>query len=591
MATFKLEHLSSDEVEYELQLRGLPPYSTRIRLSNLAERCRMEEIGQIRIPTHCLNKDLVAEVNTCFSKLEILEKLLVSIAEKTTLAGSEPVLISRLLHLNNRINRITTDDHRLMKQADGLSQKCVKYVAFLNESLNGKASLSDLLKSEKLVSSETSFLGISSSTRENFIAKGTSDMSLSLFEAEKGTGKPIAILPTTIMSPVADGGEELSELINESCIISDLGSDNSDQGAVGGEIFLAKDPKVSNELDLNLVRERFLRKKFNSVANFDPQVLKPTIETITAKGRGDEGVNLNRDFRIIEQKKNSHANRPVCPPVVLQPQAENKSYRYRNPIPNWNLYFSGDGKGLDLNQFFTQVQLMARADRVSDVELLASAIHLFKGPARNWYMAFESMFDTWDVLKSALRQSFLSEDGDFLLLKEIEQRRQGKDEPFILYLSTLLNIFKHLKTPLGEKQRLDLVIRNMQPYLADRLALTEIYDTHHLSMLCKKIEDARDKYKSFRQTETVVQSPKRNFYANELSSENNAPQRNVHFQKESCWNCLASDHTFKQCSRPKMRIFCYFCGELGQLAYQCTSCEPKNRPRRPDHFGRDGGKF
>lgn len=588
MATFKLEHLSADEIEYELQLRGLPPYSTRIRLSNLTELMLKEQTGQVAFPNRCLNKNLVSEVNTCFAKLELLEKLLVSCADKTTLAGSEPVLISRLSHLNNRINRIVSDDHRLMKQAKGLSQKCVKYTAFLNESLYGKASLAYLLKNEKLVS-EMSFLGISTSTKENQVPKVTSDMSLSLMESERN---PIF---TSILSrtPVHDGGEGLSDLAGLSVVGSDEES-LSEQGASapkpnqqGQDV-----PQPSDPLDLNLIRERYLQKKIQSVANFNPQVEDSFVgsNVVDKRGaiqRGAIQKNLNRDLRGEEPR--DVLTQGVAQ-VQAEPRPEHRPFRYRNPIPNWNLCFSGDGKGLNVNQFLTQTQLMARADRVSDDELLASAIHLFKGPARNWYMAFETMFDTWNVLKSSLRQSFLSEDGDFLLLKEIEQRRQGKDEPFILYLSTLLNNFKLLKTPLSERQK--LVTRNMQPYLADRLALTEVFDTHHLSMLCKKIEDARDKYKSFRQTEFIGQNQnKRNFYANELSSETTMPQRNVHFQKESCWNCLANDHTFKQCTRPKMRIFCYFCGELGQLAYQCTSCEPKNHPRRPDHFGRDGGKF
>lgn len=625
MAEFKLEHLSADEVEYELQLRGLPPYSTRVRLANLAERLMMESIGQVPTPSHCLNKNLVAEVNFCFGKLEELEKILVGIAENSSVDGSGKVLISRLTQLKNRINRIVSDDHRLMKQAHGLSQKCAKYVAFLSESLYGKATLSFLLKNEKLVS-EMSFLGISTSTKENQVAKGASDMSLSLMESEKVQGKSNSI---SSRSPADDGGEGLSDPAEVSGIISD---DEllSEQGAAGlrtnHQVHDAPQPNEASGLDK--IRERYLLKKMQSVANFNPQVEVPLDKRSVGDKRAVEinldesqrdnqprfvqqasrdrdvlgqGVEINlneRSLRDNQQRfvQQANRNRDVLnqgvAPVHAEPRPEHRPFPYRNPIPNWNLCFSGDGKGLDVNQFLTQTHLMARADRVSDDELLASAIHLFKGPARNWYMAFETMFDTWNVLKSSLRQSFLSEDGDFLLLKEIEQRRQGKDEPFILYLSTLLNYFKLLKTPLSERQKLDLVTRNMQPYLADRLALTELYDTHHLSMLCKKIEDARDKYKSFRQTEIVAQNQnRRNFYANELSSETTVLQRNVHFQKESCWNCLANDHTFKQCTRPKMRIFCYFCGELGQLAYQCTSCEPKNRPRRPDHFGRDGGKF
>lgn len=93
------------------------------------------------------------------------------------------------------------------------------------------------------------------------------------------------------------------------------------------------------------------------------------------------------------------------------------------------------------------------------MELVASAIHLFFGPARTGHIAYMALFETWEDVVHYLRERFVSEDADFIILKEIEQRRQGK-ELFILCLANLLTLFRHLQYPLTERKKVALVMRN-----------------------------------------------------------------------------------------------------------------------------------
>lgn len=72
-----------------------------------------------------------------------------------------------------------------------------------------------------------------------------------------------------------------------------------------------------------------------------------------------------------------------------------------------------------------------------------------------------------------------------MILIEVEQRHQG----------SMLNLFKHLRKLLTEKEKVDLVMINISPYLADRVALVEIYDTHHLVLVYKKFEDVINRSK------------------------------------------------------------------------------------------------
>lgn len=296
-----------------------------------------------------------------------------------------------------------------------------------------------------------------------------------------------------------------------------------------------------------------------------------------------------------------------APEPILTPR------NYRNPIIHWNLVFTGDNRGFNVNNFLTQLGHMARADRVTGPDLLASAIHLFSGPARNWYMAFADSFNTWEDLTEALRRQFIPHDGDYYILKEIENRCQGRDEPFILYLSSMINLFNNLEEPFSEAKKVKVVMRNMSSYLADRLALLDIANTTQLSQYCKKIEDAKhkpkDSYKvpnvyepsnvpkpvvpqfnNRRQVYEVEAADQANFNVqfsamdnpnNNQRVRNASPQRHVAFKEmveeedDFCWNCRKRGHLFMNCNLAKMRVFCYQCGELGQFANSCIHCHPQ----------------
>lgn len=295
-----------------------------------------------------------------------------------------------------------------------------------------------------------------------------------------------------------------------------------------------------------------------------------------------------------------------APELIVAPRG------YRNPITHWNLVFTGDNRGFNVNSFLTQITHMARADRVTGPDLLASAIHLFSGPARNWYMAFADSFVTWEDLTHSLRRQFIPYDGDYHILKEIESRCQGRDEPFILYLSSMINLFNHLEEPFTEARKVKVVMRNMSLYLSDRLALYDIRTTDELSQYCKRIEDAKNKHKdnykipsvyepsnilksvappliNRRQifdVETPVQrsfkNPANSLYEPNKNQRNRAvsPQRQVAFKDlvddegDFCWNCRKRGHLFENCNLAKMRVFCYLCGELGQFANSCIYCHP-----------------
>lgn len=620
MASFKLAHLEPDECEYELCIRGLPTQLTRIRLSNLADILESEALGTMQAPDKCCNKDFVSEVNHCFRKLEELEKLLITLANYSQ-PDFKPhqKLLSRLNHLLIRLGRIknSSSDSRILMQLSGLTGKCQKYISFLNDSMGGEVLLSELLKGEKLIS-QMSFLGISSSTEEALPPKGAASPIRGECSFDLMAGEEIS--PTSILQreklasqkgPASDAGEDRSDYISmlEKDIIGLLGS----QGREGG---LPKqnysDPIVPSKGSGAIKKNPFFfstQPKPNSVV---PELLRRNAEpkrTVSFPNPPNLVLSPIRRSRYPEYSQKSPPRQSIREPVRRQardqnifPEPNQEEVRrfnppdfgrlprsnYRNPVPNWHLVFTGDGKGLSVIDFIKQVYYMARADRVSDEELVASAIHLFSGPARSWYMSVERSIETWEQLCGYLYTDFTSQDGDFGLMKDLEQRHQGSGEPFVVYLAAMVNIFDQLVEPLSEAKKIDMVTRNMLPYLIERLALIDIIDLGHLSRTCKKIEDAKSKIRGYRSVPSVEsprREPRRPMY--ELEA---APLIKAYNVENFCWNCREPGHFFKLCRQPKMRVFCYFCGELGQLARQCSSCRESGnqdgRSYRP--YERDG---
>lgn len=294
--------------------------------------------------------------------------------------------------------------------------------------------------------------------------------------------------------------------------------------------------------------------------------------------------------QLVDQQDPDHVNRP--------PGA---SLRYRSPVASWNLVFSGNSSGKSLNDFLSQVQMYARADGVSNVELLRSAVYLFTGPALTWYRAYGPRIVSWQHLVQTLRQEFLPYDYDYGLLREIEQRKQGKGESFAMFLANVEMMYRglqHIIVP--EQQMIDTIMRNLLPSYAEKLVMCNIGSIRDLSMFCKRIENFQFRMNQPSDNNNILLEPQFAYRTKplqrsmintiEASPEPYAPvPRNP--IKVVCFNCEAGDHDHKNCPSPKLRIFCYNCGELGQLASFCFKCNPNSGNRMRDTAQKSRGQY
>lgn len=641
------DFLSFDEVAYELRIRSFPPVVTRHRLSNLRDRLIMESRNEVPKPQVSRSLDPKHEFDTCVSKLEELENNFRQLVETDShkILNSLP---SRFIHLLTRLERMDVVTYPSMKEGISKIDKRIRYhLDLLFKAREGTINLKEHLK----------FKSVGFTTTGNPPANKDLNVSVPL---QKQTGAiPKSPRPRTHSLPITSdqnsvatpnntqgsiqdceniSADDFSGLLGQINLNSDnnLTQENSHQAPQNSSLY---QPNTNENMTTNPIQQPI---GFNTnQAGFTPYIpnLPRNQNFRTAQNpyvpyyapnyypqlQNQDLYNFNYNQLqgppqggYAQQRGNNNQGLPqYVNPIYGNPYGvdagranpnqldnfdfpEPPHYKNRYNILSWKLTFTGEG-GISLHDFLIQIPLMARADRISENTLLASAIHLFGGAAREWYIAFQHSFVTWADLVTALREQFLPDDADYMLMKKIESRMQQRNERFVLYLSNILNMFSHLRNEISEIQKIAIVKRNMLPYLADRLALTNIQSLNQLSLLCRKIESihsSRNIHDFEYPTQTVATKPRQNKFNNFELNENpnfdisvisNRPEARPHPQNEEtrCWNCHNNGHDYTNCHLKRLRVFCFKCGEVGQASPSCLKCHPdsKNSERGAERQG------
>ncbi len=270
------------------------------------------------------------------------------------------------------------------------------------------------------------------------------------------------------------------------------------------------------------------------------------------------------------------------------------------PVVKWGLKFSGERRDISLNAFLERVDELCDARNVSKEQLFKSAIDLFRGPALNWFRLIRKNVNSWDALKTALREQFLPYDYEDRLWEEIRRRSQGKDETIGIYLAVMDNLFSRLTYPADEKRRLNIILRNLNPFVQEKLCLTEIKSADDLLRVGRQIERSRcfvNSYKppsrgrddlepdlSYIDVESTSHFNRRDRYSAGNSSRNSCTAINANQESSRsaqtrastvhCWNCGEPGHLAQNCDRPK-RLHCYGCGAADVTKFSCRKCNPQ----------------
>lgn len=276
-------------------------------------------------------------------------------------------------------------------------------------------------------------------------------------------------------------------------------------------------------------------------------------------------------------------------------------HRHRKSrVENWNLYFAGDNRSMQVEDFLYKIKKLARHEGVSDRELLRNIHHRLKGEAYDWWFTKEDRFSRWSKFEDEIRFRYGNPNRDRGIKAQIRELKQRRGETFIAYVTEVEKLNQCLQRPFSSRTLFELVWENMRPHYRSRLSIMDIYDLEQLIRVNHKI-DASDP--SFYRSPSNVRGDMHHLEAEDSDDEGNegfdVPVRAIQrTQREgrqtlpprsqpnpasnarpdqqrsastvSCWNCQRTGHIWRDCTERKI-IFCYACGKVGRTTRTCEN--------------------
>lgn len=278
----------------------------------------------------------------------------------------------------------------------------------------------------------------------------------------------------------------------------------------------------------------------------------------------------------VDQQDMSTFPEPVRRSSAFNDVRRGSSDNFKSILPNkWNLKFSGDKKGLSLNAFLERCEELRVARHVSKDILLQSGIDLFEGRAYQFYLAYRDEVSTWDEFIVLLREEYLSSTYDEQLLDEIKKRTQGNDESVGIYLAVMTGYFKRLSTPISEKEKLKIILRNISPFYQNHLALVEVNSIGNLRELCRRLEDRKQAVENFippnRKNSTLEPDLA---YVTVKNADVDAVVSTSNLNEGAnviCYRCRKPGHKAIGCATTGGK-FCFRCRKEGYTIKTCPNC-------------------
>lgn len=309
----------------------------------------------------------------------------------------------------------------------------------------------------------------------------------------------------------------------------------------------------------------------------------------------------NVNDRVTPRLPNVSVHTPPPPP--------NYHNNLRIKIEKWQIFFSGEvgPRSLSVAEFIRQVTILAKANRVSEDELLQQAYIFFTGEARKWYFTYWEKFTTWGHLVHYLTMSFENPNKDKAIEDEMRERKQRPNERFSAYLADMERLSQSLTQRMNERQKLKLIFENTKLSYRRRLALVQINSINDLADYCYQFDSLEPSLFLTTATRGHVQNVNQidlddfeNLNLNDEEGEEiNALYGSKAFRSKNlkrdtvrnstvpqqvisnptsedtsilinCWNCRKSGHVARYCPEQK-RIYCYACGEPNVTKSNCPN--------------------
>lgn len=245
------------------------------------------------------------------------------------------------------------------------------------------------------------------------------------------------------------------------------------------------------------------------------------------------------------------------------------------PISQWGVKFSGDNS-YSVNAFIERVNELKDARNATDEDLWRCAIDFFQGDALIWYRANKDNVTNWHELVILLKRTFQSPFYQDELLREIRDRTQGKEETVTVYVAVMQNMFKRLPIQPPEREKIYIILKNLQPYFQRAICRDEFNSIPDLINVLRIVDRTKVNCEKFQEPVNIKSNLEpdlayKKTLRNELCEIKDTQDIEVKISSNRrCWNCREIGHTFRGCKLPKQRLFCFKCGRFGITSPNCT---------------------
>lgn len=562
----EINRLLSDELAYELQIRGLPVGATvEERRFQLRRAFREEKENNIEAP-NTTNLPAIEEFNTCKMKMIYVEEEIRTF-DSDNRKNEYERLNTRLTHVIFRLCRITPENDEQKHILAELISKGRKLVAELNLAYEGFPNPD---------------LG-ASRPNENLNESRRTHMSL------LDTSNPL--LPEVVHSRSSPAPSNEANADVDDLLVSDFQLPSEDgRRAVQLRSPLGTKPPSHQDFAENPAGSPHVLRTY--------PVPTSSHSAVANIGFTDNSIDSRQWSRMASADLTDLHRRLEAFPLDEYEDSSHYNMRYVD-IGRWNLKYDGLSS---VNNFLDRVEELRQSRGVSKPRLLRSAAELFSRDALLWYRT--NTFSSWDDLVNQLRDAFQPLDYENGIWEEIRRRTQGAHERVLIFISSMEQLFSRLSQKPPEEERVKLIKRNLLPYIQTSLSLRTIYTIRELIQVSRNVEETElrvqkfcppsTNYRQLLEPDLAYHRPSAMSSSSiaSVSSEMVVPVSTanvVNSQMDAtsdpaskvvvCWNCKASGHRFRQCGLPR-RLFCFRCGLENVTSSTCPKCSKNLRQGR-----------
>lgn len=246
-------------------------------------------------------------------------------------------------------------------------------------------------------------------------------------------------------------------------------------------------------------------------------------------------------------------------------------------IHNWKLKFSGDSKGMSIDNFLYRVEALTTQTLGGNFSLLCDYISmLFDSKASDWFWSYHkrTRVIVWNDLCRALRKQYKDSRTDVDLREMIRDRKQRPNENFDSFYEAIFDISDRLSEPLDEKVLIEILRRNLLPDIQHEILNIQLNSVSQLRDICRRREFFMQDVGK-RQAYPKPFAPRRQ--VNEILDDESVSSdiEDISAISLVCWNCNKNGHRYQDCLEDRT-IFCYGCGTPKVYKPKCPKCNAKN---------------